>query len=200
MLSDAARQLLALLSCGQPELSILLVDDPAIRKLNHKYRGKRAATDVLSFPSSGSGVDPVPTLPPNGRRVRATTPSPPPVLGDVVISVETALRQARALGVRPAQRMRTLLIHGVLHLLGYDHERSPADARRMFARERELAARLEAPRGLRRTARRKAPLPADPQWPPAAMPVVARSSKAAGAGARRLRRAPAPSRKPRRTR
>src|SRR5438876_4567775 len=133
MLSDAARQLLALLSCGKPVLSILLVDDPAIRKLNHKYRGKYAATDVLSFPSSESGVDPVATPPPNRRRGRAPmTPSPPPVLGDVVISVETALRQARALGVRPAQRMRTLLIHGVLHLLGYDHERSPADARRMF--------------------------------------------------------------------
>src|SRR5437879_12580567 len=105
MLSDAARRLLALLSCGKPELSILLVDDPAIRKLNHKYRGKHAATDVLSFPSSESGVDPVPTAPPNGRRGRA--PSPPPVLGDVVISVETAFRQARASGVRPAQRTRT---------------------------------------------------------------------------------------------
>jgi ssRNA-specific RNase YbeY (16S rRNA maturation enzyme) len=56
--------------------------------------------------------------------------------------VDTARRQARRLGVAPAARMRTLLVHGLLHLLGYDHERSPAEARRMFARERELAAAL----------------------------------------------------------
>ena len=174
----AAKQLLVLLSCGKRELSILLVDDPTVRKLNHQYRGKDAATDVLSFPSSESGVEPAPTPPPTGRRGRtAATASPPLVLGDIVISVETALRQAHALGVRPAERIRTLLIHGVLHLIGYDHERSPAEARRMFARERELAARLEAPPGLRGAARRSAPLPADPQWPPAAMPPQARASK-----------------------
>jgi rRNA maturation RNase YbeY len=63
-----------------------------------------------------------------------------------VISVDTARRQARRLAVAPAARMRTLLVHGLLHLLGYDHERSPAEARRMFARERELAAALRRPR------------------------------------------------------
>ncbi len=65
-------------------------------------------------------------------------------LGDVVISIDTALRQARELGVSPAARLRTLLIHGFLHLLGHDHERSVAEARRMFARERRLAARLDS--------------------------------------------------------
>lgn len=64
------------------------------------------------------------------------------LLGDVVISVDTALRQAKRLGITPESRLRTLLIHGVLHLLGYDHEKSRVDARRMFARERELAAGL----------------------------------------------------------
>jgi ssRNA-specific RNase YbeY (16S rRNA maturation enzyme) len=69
-------------------------------------------------------------------------PAPGTPLGDVVISVDTARRQARRLGLTPAARMRTLLVHGLLHLLGYDHERSPAEARRMFARERGLAAAL----------------------------------------------------------
>ena len=65
-------------------------------------------------------------------------------LGDVVISIDTALAQSREYGVAPAERLRTLLIHGFLHLLGYDHERSPAEARKMFARERELAATMNA--------------------------------------------------------
>jgi rRNA maturation RNase YbeY len=69
--------------------------------------------------------------------------------------VDTARRQARRLGVAPAARMRTLLMHGVLHLLGYDHERSPAEARRMFARERELAAALEGAASARSRRRRK---------------------------------------------
>ena len=68
----------------------------------------------------------------------------PRPLGDVVISVDTALRQAEQLGVTPESRLRTLLIHGVLHLVGYDHEKSRADARRMFAQERELTAALAA--------------------------------------------------------
>jgi rRNA maturation RNase YbeY len=82
-------------------------------------------------------------------------PRPGTALGDVVISVDTARRQARRLGVAPDARMRTLLMHGVLHLLGYDHERSPAEARRMFARERELAAALEGAANARSRQRRK---------------------------------------------
>jgi len=105
-------------------------------------------------------------------RARAAGNSRPPlvlVLGDVVISVDTARRQSHALGIATAVRMRTLLIHGLLHLLGYDHERSPAEARSMFKRERELAARLaepqeQAPPG------RAAAAPARGAWPPAAMP------------------------------
>ena len=105
------------------------------------------------------------------RRRRGAPPAPPPsppltlgllaqpaqagtllpaaatALGDVVISVDTARRQARRLGVAPVARMRTLLVHGLLHLLGYDHKRSPAEARRMFARERELAAALRRAAG-----------------------------------------------------
>ena len=157
----------------------MLVDDRRIRVLNRDFRAKDESTDVLSFPQFDEATDDV--APGRGRaRPRRARPRlgeapaagdsrPPLLLGDVVISVDTARRQARALGGATAARIRTLLIHGLLHLLGYDHERSPAEARRMFARERELAARLadarEHPPPIR-----AAGAPARGAWPPAAMP------------------------------
>ncbi len=132
-----ARALLRLLAIDGFELSLALTGDSAIRELNRAFRGKDSSTDVLSFPQ----IDAFP-IPTNGTHVAADCDATPRALGDVVISVETALRQAAQLGVAPELRLRTLLIHGVLHLLGYDHEKSPAAARRMFARERELAAAL----------------------------------------------------------
>ena len=132
-----ARALLNLLELEHAELSVLLTDDRAIRSLNRAYRYKNAATDVLSFAQyEAAGVELH-----RGGGTSATLPLLP--LGDVVISVETAARQAQAFGLRVAARLRVLLIHGLLHLLGYDHERSPAAARRMFARERQLAAHLD---------------------------------------------------------
>jgi probable rRNA maturation factor len=116
------------------ELSLTLTSDRAIRRLNRDYRGIDAATDVLSF----SQIEQIGTVcDPLRIKNRAGLP-----LGDVVISIDTAIRQAREFRVSPPARLRKLLIHGFLHLLGYDHERSPADARRMFARERSLAATL----------------------------------------------------------
>ncbi len=131
---DAA-SLLEQTGLSDRELSLSLVSDEAIRKLNRDFRGKDAPTDVLSF----SQVEERGKAPPDPYAV-PNQPGMP--LGDVVISVDTALRQARELGVSPEARLRTLLIHGFLHLLGHDHERSVAEARRMFARERRLAARL----------------------------------------------------------
>jgi len=117
------------------ELSLTLTSDASIRKLNRDYRRKDRATDVLSFSQleehGRARVDPL--------RVRNVEGMP---LGDVVISIDTALAQAREDGIAPTKRLRALLIHGFLHLLGYDHERSAAEARRMFARERKLAAAL----------------------------------------------------------
>jgi rRNA maturation RNase YbeY len=127
------------------ELSVVLTSDAAIRELNRNFRGKDAPTDVLSFPL----LDDAPATPVSGGGDEAANPAPPIALGDIVISVETATSQARALRIAPAVRLRALLIHGLLHLLGYDHERSPAEARRMFARERELTALLESPRASR---------------------------------------------------
>ena len=127
-----AERLLAVLGLRRTELSVIMVDDPTIEGLNREFRGLDSPTDVLSFSqieqvgAAASNLDHLVDLPGT-------------ILGDVVISIDTALRQASRYRVTPAERLRTLLIHGTLHLIGYDHERSRADARRMFARERELA-------------------------------------------------------------
>ena len=115
----------------------MLVSDSAIRRLNRDCRAKDQPTDVLSFPQLEDRGE----VPPSANSV--ATNAPPLTLGDVVISIDTARRQACELDQSVADRIRTLLIHGLLHLLGYDHERSKAEARRMFAREHELAAMLD---------------------------------------------------------
>jgi rRNA maturation RNase YbeY len=124
-LGRSAERLLEQLRLPSAELSIVLVSDRRMRALNRQYRGRNRPTDVLAFAQQeGAGA------------------APPGVLGDVVISLDTAGRQAAA-GRRPlAAEVERLLIHGLLHLFGYDHERSPAEARRMGRRERALAAWL----------------------------------------------------------
>ncbi len=121
---------------GDCELSLTLTSDRAIRTLNRDFRGIDAATDVLSF----SQLEQAGAAPLDPRSVRNSPGLP---VGDVVISIDTAIRDARELRVSPASRLRRLLIHGFLHLIGYDHERSASGARRMFARERTLAAKME---------------------------------------------------------
>jgi probable rRNA maturation factor len=117
---DAAR-LLALLGV-EGELSIALIGDAEMHALNRDWRGKDRPTDVLAF----------------ALREGEDAALHPEVLGDVVISLDTAARQAAARDATLADEVRVLLAHGVLHLLGYDHERSPAEARRMFARQRAI--------------------------------------------------------------
>lgn len=92
--------------------------DPTIHILNRQYRGKDKPTDVLSFPLADE--------------------LHPELLGDVVISVDTAARQAQRRGHSLREEIQTLLIHGVLHLLGYDHEVSRSEAIRMHRKEREI--------------------------------------------------------------
>jgi len=128
-LKREAAKVLHLLGLQEHELSVVLCDDGMIRQLNRDFRDKDKPTDVLSFEQAGGAM-----MPPEAA---------PQLLGDVVISLDTASWQALALGQSLRERLRTLLIHGILHLIGYDHERSPAEARRMFARERELAAVLD---------------------------------------------------------
>lgn len=110
------------LGCGEKELSVLFTDDREIAALNHRYLGKKGATDVLAFPMEG-GAEPSP---------------PTPMLGDVVVSLETALKEAAELGVSVTEMVDRLLIHGILHLLGFDHETSGADAEKMRLEESRL--------------------------------------------------------------
>ena len=120
-LGRSARRLLRELRLAHAELSLVVVSDRTMRALNRRYRGVDRPTDVLSF-SQREG----PGRPPDG------------LLGDVVISLDTARRQAAARGERMEREGERLLIHGLLHLLGYDHERSAAEAHRMARRARTL--------------------------------------------------------------
>jgi len=104
------------------ELSILLVDDEKIRQLNRQYRKLDSATDVLSFPQTEGEP---------GEFISH-------ILGDVVISVETARSQATEHRLSLEQELVLLLIHGTLHLLGYDHERSPKEEKIMKQKTWEL--------------------------------------------------------------
>ena len=97
--------------------------DQTIHELNRQYRNKDKPTDVLSFPLADEVC--------------------PTLLGDVVISIATARRQARQRKRAFADELRALLIHGILHLLGYDHEVSDSEAVRMRRKERELKALLQ---------------------------------------------------------
>lgn len=114
----------ALLHLQQPqaELSLALVTDREIHTLNLQYRKKDKPTDVLSFPLADK--------------------LQPQLLGDVIISVETAARQAQRRGHSLREELQTLLIHGILHLLGYNHEVSRSEAIRMHKKEREVKALL----------------------------------------------------------
>jgi rRNA maturation RNase YbeY len=108
---------------GEVELGIAFVDDIAMQELNLRYRGKNEPTDVLSF-SMGEEE-----LQEDGSLVL--------LLGDVVVSLETALRSADALRRALPEEVAMLLVHGVLHLVGYDHE-TDEDAARMRGKEEEI--------------------------------------------------------------
>jgi probable rRNA maturation factor len=104
-------------------VNVSIVSDRQVRALNKRYRGKDAATDVLSF--GGDAAAP--------RRPRS---GPPVHLGDIVIARGVARRQARARGHSEATEVRVLALHGLLHLLGYDHERDGGAMRRLERRLR----------------------------------------------------------------
>ncbi len=109
----------ALKSLGQAgaEVGILFCDDATIRTLNRRFRGKDTPTDVLSFP------------------IRSHPQEGAPYFGDIAISVETAARQAGHAGVRTQEELEVLLLHGLVHLAGFDHE---TDGGEMAALESRL--------------------------------------------------------------
>lgn len=125
-LEDAARRVLVAEGLAPSELGVLVTDDETVRRLNREYAGEDHATDVLSF-SLEEGEEFA--LPDSVRR-----------LGEVIISYPTAERQAREAGRPPEDEVEHLLVHGILHLLGYDHA-EPGDERRMRSRENELISR-----------------------------------------------------------
>lgn len=124
-----AEELLRYCDAGEYTVSLYLVADAEIQGLNRRYRHKDQPTNVLSFPFA-DGIDP------------ALAGLPIEELGDIVISLDTAGREAKAFGQTFGYRLLWLVTHGLLHLLGYDHERSVEEEQRMQAREEELLARL----------------------------------------------------------
>ena len=121
-----AEKILSDLGCHECELSILLVDDDEMTHLNLEYLGRDHPTNVLAFPMR-EGKD---------KHLH------PDLLGDVIISTETAQREAQDRGVTVKEEMAQLLVHGILHLLGYDHEGAPDEAATMEAKELEILSRL----------------------------------------------------------
>ncbi|GAB6066463.1 rRNA maturation RNase YbeY [Aquifex pyrophilus] len=118
-----ALEALSALNLQGVELSVYITDDEEIRELNKTYRGKDKPTDVLSFPLNETV---------NGLKI----------LGDIVISQDTAERQARELGHSLNDEVKRLLIHGIVHLLGYDHERGGEEEKKFFELENYLLSKL----------------------------------------------------------
>ena len=107
------------MSSNEYEISLLITDDETIRKYNKEYRNKDRATDVLSFPIEDDII-----------------------LGDVAISFETAKRQSEEAEINIDREVAFLFIHGLLHLLGYDHETSQEDEEEMFALQEKILKKL----------------------------------------------------------
>lgn len=122
--------MLAAVGLAEAELSLVLTDDAEIRALNRSYRQKDRSTDVLAF-AMREGPGPLPAGRARGA-AREEEPAAPEMLGDVVISVPTAQEQAKNGGRALRAELQTLLAHGLLHLLGYDH-RTRDEERKMKA-------------------------------------------------------------------
>jgi len=122
--SKRARQsllrVMKLMNCSECELNVLFTDNAGIQEFNLKYLGKNKSTNVLSFSLDEGGH------------------SEENSLGDIVISVETALRDAEKGNLSLEHEIDFLMIHGVLHLLGYDHIASRSEARKMSLKQKEL--------------------------------------------------------------
>ncbi len=150
-LKGRAQRMLAALRLSRAELSVVLCDDPAIHALNRRHRRKDKPTDVLAF-ALGEGAP----MPRAGR-----------LLGDVVISLDTARRQAREHGHSLWAEVTLLLAHGLLHLVGYDHRTDEEEAQmnreaaRLVAATRRAAARV-TPRRVDNGRRRIANTPRPP--------------------------------------
>ncbi len=122
-----ARIILSALGALDGELSILIVDDPQITELNKTYLNRSGPTNVIAFRMREG---PFGQISPN-------------LLGDVVVSLDTAAREAQGAGIALESRFDQLLVHGILHLFGFDHEKSPQEAEAMTSREGQLLKLLQ---------------------------------------------------------
>ncbi len=120
------------MGCNTHEISIVITDDERIRQLNLNYRKIDNPTNVLSFPMQ------------EGRFSDIT----PGLLGDVVISCDTAAKEAENAGISLEERISQLLIHGILHLVGFDHETCEHDAEKMETKSIELLRKIETNKNL----------------------------------------------------
>jgi len=121
-LRTVLRKILTELELPEAELSILFVGDERIRVLNRQYLQRDKPTNVLAFP----------------MREGESSGFQPHLLGDLVISVETAKRQSKQFGLNEMSMVTLLMIHGILHLVGYDHERSKKEAQHMALKQKHL--------------------------------------------------------------
>jgi len=159
---EKAERILSLCGLGDVELSLLFVNNQRMRELNRRYRGVDKPTDVLAFPmiedretgmsghkgekeipSSHKGED-IEAIPHRGDLSRAPVDegTKPKLIGDVVISMEKTYSQAREHGHPPSRELSILLTHGILHLIGYDHETSSREKMRMRRKENFILSRL----------------------------------------------------------
>ena len=121
-IEQTVRVILGALDCPKGEISILIIDDQQIEKLNWKYLNRKGPTNVIAFP----------------MREGEFSHLSPQLLGDVVISTDTAAKEAKNSGISMEQRFKELLVHGILHLFDYDHETSEQDWRKMEKKSQEL--------------------------------------------------------------
>ncbi|MBW8747064.1 MAG: rRNA maturation RNase YbeY [Acidobacteria bacterium] len=110
--------------CLEGQVDVLLTDDKTVKRLNRDFRGKNKATDVLSFPAGDFAEG---------------------IVGDLAVSLDTASKQAKRFGLTLEEEIKTLLLHGLLHLAGYDHE---TDNGEMAAEETRLRSKLRLPSSL----------------------------------------------------
>ncbi len=122
-INQAAQAILNALDCPDGELSILIVDDPQIAELNKEYLNRTGPTNVIAFPMQEGQFSDI----------------NPDLLGDVVISMDTAEKEAETAGLTLENRFNDLLIHGILHLFGYDHETNEKDAEIMAKKAKALS-------------------------------------------------------------
>ena len=121
-IKQSVQVILDALDCPDGEISILIVDDPQIEELNQQYLNREGPTNVIAF----------------AMREGEFADLSPHLLGDVVISMDTAAKEAQIAATSMERRFNELLVHGVLHLMGFDHETSEKDARVMEDKSREL--------------------------------------------------------------